>query len=92
MACLKVWDGSEWVTIGAVNRSIGQFYGADNSLGVTSVEVMGDNVDMGVPVTRASQAANVAVRFRRKGIVSSDWTLRLFKNGTEVATFAVDTT
>ncbi len=69
------------------------FYGEDLSAGVTTVELMEENTEIGIPLARAVSTANVAVKFRRAaGAAPGDWTLRLFKNGVEVATFAVPTT
>ncbi len=78
---------------GAGGRFEQNFYGQDLGAGVTSVELMEENTDIGIPVPRAIQTANVAVKYRRNaGAAPGDWTLRLFKNGIEVATFAVSTT
>lgn len=69
------------------------FYGENLAIGVTAVEVMGDNTVIGTPIARAVKTARVAVKFRRIGVVSpGNWTLRLFKNGVQVATFSVATT
>jgi hypothetical protein len=70
------------------------FYGEDMTAGVTAVELMEENTDadMGIPIARAVSTGNVAVKFRRQGAaVLGDWTLRLFRNGVQVATFAVST-
>jgi len=69
------------------------FYGEDAASGVTTVELMEENTDIGIPLARSVSSANVAVKFRRAaGAAPGDWTLRLFKNGVEAATFAVPTT
>lgn len=69
------------------------FYGEDLSNGVTAVNVMGDNTEIGIPIARAVKTGRVAVKFRRAvGPAPGDWTLRLFKNGVQVATFTVATT
>ena len=69
------------------------FYGEDLSAGVTDVELMEENTDIGIPFARAMRTGSVAVKVQRAaGAAPGDWTLRLFKNGVEVATFAVPTT
>lgn len=69
------------------------FYGEDISAGVTDVELMEENTEIGIPLARAVKMSKVAVKFQRAvGAAPGDWTLRLFKNGAEVATFAVPTT
>ncbi len=69
------------------------FYGQDLSVGVTSVELMGLNTEIGIPFPKSMKTGTVVVKYRRAaGTPPGDWTLRLFKNGTEVATFAVPTT
>lgn len=69
------------------------FYGEDLDTGVTSVELMEENTEIGIPVTRAISAGTVAVKFRRSaGTAPGNWTLRLYKNGVQVATFTVATT
>ena len=69
------------------------FYGEDLSAGVTSVELMEENTEIGIPLARSLRTAKVAVKIQRAaGAPPGDWTLRLFKNGAEVATFAVPTT
>ena len=69
------------------------FYGEDLSAGVTSLELMEENTDIGIPAATALSAGKVAVKYRRaSGAAPGDWTLRLFKNGVQVATFAVLTT
>ena len=69
------------------------FYGEDLGSGVTSVELMEENTEIGIPLARILRTARVAVKFRRNvGAAPGDWTLRLFQNGVEVATFAVATT
>ncbi len=70
-----------------------RFYGEGLGGGVTSVELMEENTDIGIPLVRALRTARVAVKFLRiSGAAPGDWTLRLFKNGIEVATFSVATT
>ena len=69
------------------------FYGEDAGAGVTSVNVMGANTEIGIPFPTPVVTRNVAVRFRRDaGAPPGDWTLRLFKNGVQVATFTAATT
>ena len=69
------------------------FYGEDLSVGATSVELMEENTEIGIPIARAVSTGRVAVKFKRAtGAAPGNWTLRLFKNGVEVATFAVPTT
>ena len=69
------------------------FYGEDLSAGVTAVELMEENTVICIPFARTVSTGNVAVKFRRAaGAAPGNWTLRLFKNGAEVATFAVVTT
>jgi len=69
------------------------FYGEDLSAGVTAVELMEENTDIGIPFARTVSTGNVAVKFRRAaGAAPGNWTLRLLKNGAEVATFTVVTT
>ena len=69
------------------------FYGEDLSSGVTAVELMEENTEIGIPFASTVSTGHVAVKFRRAaGAAPGDWTLRLFKNGAEVATFAVETT
>lgn len=94
-----VIDGALLVTaVGAVPgaglpRFSLNFYGEDTGAGVTSIELMEENTDIGIPLARALRTARVAVKFRRDtGAAPGDWTLRLFQNGVEVATFAVATT
>lgn len=83
----------ESVTRYAPKRFQQNFYGEDNGAGVTSVNLMGANTVVGIPVPTAIKTRNVAVRFRRSaGTAPGDWTLRLFKNGSQVATFSVGTT
>lgn len=92
-----VIDGALLVTavgvgVGASRFSM-NFYGEDLGAGVTSVELMEENTEIGIPLARALRTARVAVKFRRdSGAAPGDWTLRLFQNGAEVATFAVATT
>lgn len=91
-----VEDGAVLVTglsVGSGGRFQWPFYGEDSSGGVTAVELMEENTQIGIPLARAVSTGNVAVKFRRAaGAAPGDWTLRLFKNGAEVATFAVGTT
>lgn len=91
-----VEDGALLVTgiaAGAGGRFQLPFYGEDLSAGVTTVELMELNTEIGIPLARAVSTGNVAVKFRRDaGAAPGNWTLRLFKNGVEVATFAVLTT
>ena len=69
------------------------FYGEDAGVGVTSVELMEENTEIGIPFVRAARVGRVVVKFRRDlGADPGDWTLRLFRNGIEVATFTVPTT
>ena len=69
------------------------FYGQNLSAGVTIVELMEENDQIGIPFARTVSTGNVAVKFRRNaGAPPGDWTLHLFKNGAEVATFTVATT
>lgn len=69
------------------------FYGENLANGVTSVEVMDGNTELGIPTARAASLGRVSVKFRRaNGPAPGDWTLRLLKNGVQVATFAVGTT
>lgn len=89
-----VRDGALLITgIAAGGRFQLPFYGEDLSAGVTSVELMEENTEIGIPLARAVSTGRVAVKFKRAaGAAPGDWTLRLFKNGVEVATFAVLTT
>ena len=69
------------------------FYGEDLTSAVTSVELMEENTDIGIPMPRAVKTGKVAVKFRRLGgAAPGNWTARLFKNGVEAATFTVATT
>ena len=69
------------------------FYGEDLSAGVTAVELMEENTVIGIPLARSVSTGRVAVKFRRDaGAAPGDWTLHLFRNGVEVATFTVPTT
>lgn len=75
------------------NRFQTPFYGENLSVAVTDVEVMGGNTEIGTPIARAVKTGRVSVKFRRaQGAAPGNWTLRLFKNGVQVATFAVATT
>ena len=92
-----VEDGALLVTgdglAGTGGRFQWNFYGEDPGSGVTSVELMEENTEIGIPLARAVSTGNVAVKFRRNaGPAPGDWTLRLFKNGVLAATFAVATT
>lgn len=94
-----VLDGALLVTdvgggaAGAV-RFLQNFFGQNPASGVTTVGLHGSDLDnLGVPTVGAHQTRNVAVRFRRDaGAPPGNWTLRLFRNDIEVATFAVPTT
>ena len=95
----QVIDGALLVTAvggvpgGGAARFQTNFYGEDAGAGVIEVGLMGDNTVIGIPIARALQNGNVAVIFRRAGgAPPGDWTLRLFRNGVEAATFAVATT
>ncbi len=76
------------------------FSGENAGSGRTAVNVMdtaaigfGLNTEMGITIARAVSTGNVAVKFRRDaGAAPGSWTLRLFKNDIEVATFTVATT
>lgn len=69
-----------------------RFEGEDDAAGITSVDLM-DGSDIGVPITRSLKTVNVAVNIEYLDTSSpTAWTARLFKNGVEVATFAVATT
>ena len=93
-----VEDGALLITAvggggGGAGRFQTNFYGEDPGAGVTDVELMEENTEIGIPLARAVNTGNVAVKFQRNaGAAPGDWTLRLFKNGIEVATFAVSTT
>ncbi len=90
-------DGNLLVAL-APGSSVGgrfqmNFYGEDPGSGVTTVELMEENTEIGIPLARAVRTGNVAVKFRRNaGAAPGDWTLRLFKNGVEAAIFLVGTT
>ncbi len=75
-------------------RFLHRFYGEDLNVGATSVDLMGADADLvGIPLPAAVTTRNVAVKIRRDaGAAPGDWTLRLFKNDVEVATFTVETT
>lgn len=69
------------------------FYGENLANGVVSVDVMDGNNELGIPIARSASVGPVSVKFRRAGgAPPGDWTLRLFKNGVQVATFSVATT
>ena len=69
------------------------FYGEDLSVGVTAVELMEENTHIGIPFATTVSTGNVAAKFRRAaGAAPGNWTLRLFKNGVQAATFSVGTT
>ena len=79
-------------SLGAYQNS---YYGEDLSGSVTNIQLMGANDSplVGVPFTRAVTASNVAVNYTRlAGAAPGDWTLHVFKNDVEVATFTVPTT
>lgn len=92
-----VIDGALLVTdvgggAGVSARTFLNFYGEDSG-SPTSIELMEENTEIGIPLARAVSTGNVAVKFRRDtGAAPGDWTLRLFKNGVLAATFAVGTT
>ncbi len=90
-----VEDGALLVTGisgGGAGRFQMNFYGEDAGAGVTSILLM-ESTATRIPFARAVDSGNVAVRFRRAlGAAPGDWTLRLFRNGLEVATFTVATT
>ena len=95
----QVIDGALLVTAvggvpgGGAARFQTNFYGEDAGAAVTEVNLMEENLVIGIPVARALQAGNVAVIFRRDGgAAPGNWTLRLFRNDVEQATFAVATT
>lgn len=67
------------------------FYGEDAGIGVTSVNLMGANDELGIPFPTPVITRNVAVAIRRDADPGGPWTARLFKNGVEVATFSVAT-
>ncbi len=86
---LRSGDGS---TGSGAARYVLNFFGESTGVGlVTSVNLMGANTDgVDIPLTRGLKTAVVAVTVRRVGSAGlGDWTLRLFKNDVEVATFAV---
>lgn len=59
---------------------------------VTEVDMHGNND--AVPLAKAVQTGAVAVRFCHTGTAPpsiGDWTLKLLKNGVQVATFSVET-
>ena len=89
-----VVDGALLVT-GISGGSGGRFqtnYYGERTTVVTSVLLM-QEADTRVAIARAVSTGNVAVRYERAaGAPPGDWTLRLFKNGLEVATFVVATT
>lgn len=68
------------------------FFGEDNRELVEELDMHGTND--GVPIAKAIRTGAVAVRFRHSGFVPpaiGDWTLRLLRNGIQVATFTVNT-
>ena len=94
-----VIDGALLVTdvgsgAGGTVRFLQNFYGQDLSAGVTAVDLHGDDLDdLGIPTVGAHQTRNVAVRIRRDAAAApGSWTLRLFRNDIEVATFTAATT
>ncbi len=66
------------------------FYAEDSGSGVTSVNLMGLNSDLEIMMVQRTKLSDVAVKFRSFS-PSGPWTLRLFKNNSEVATFSVET-
>ncbi len=93
-----VEDGALLITaVGGIPSGAGgrfemNFYGQDSGSGVTSVELMEENTEIGIPLARALKTGNVAVKFRHVGLGGiGPWTLRLFKNGALAATFSVAT-
>lgn len=72
------------------------FYGQNVLTGITTFGLMGTPTSghpPDIPLARAVSTGRVAVKFQRPaGPPPGNWTLRLFKNGVEVATFAVPTT
>ena len=96
-----VVDGALLVTdvgagAGGAVRFLQNFSGQDSGSGVISVNVMGAasaTRELGIPIVGAHQTRNVAVRIRRDAAAApGSWTLRLFRNDIEVATFTVATT
>ena len=69
-------------------------YGENLAVGVTSVNLKArDSDDLGTPFPVGVKTRNVVVRIRHNTAAAvGDWTLRLFKNDVEVATFAVGMT
>ncbi len=78
---------------GAVRWSENQ-YGQDLGLNVTSVDMKArDSDDLGTPFPVATKTRNVVVRIRHNTSGPlGNWTLRLFRNDIEVATFSVGMT
>lgn len=69
------------------------YYGQDLGVGVTSITLMGDNLIIGTPFANPVTISAISVKFSRaSGSPPGDWTLRIQRNGTEVATFSVPTT
>lgn len=66
-------------------------YGENLALGATSVDLMArDSSDLGTPFPVGVKTRNVVVRIRHNTSGPlGNWTLRLFKNDVEVATFSV---
>ncbi len=93
----EVIDGALVVTaIGGLPGGGGSFqwnfFGEDNRDLVEEIDLHGTN-DV-VPIAKAIQTGAVAVRFRHRGFtppVAGPWTLRLLRNGVQVATFTVNT-
>lgn len=76
--------------VGAEEAKFLRFSGSDSGSGVTSVD-MGLPAT-GVPIPTSVNVGAVAVAFQHDASSGvGDWTLRLRKNGTEVATFSVST-
>ncbi len=69
-------------------------YGQDLGLNVTSVDMKArDSDDLGTPFPVATKTRNVVVRIRHNTSGPlGNWTLRLFRNDIEVATFSVGMT
>lgn len=69
------------------------FYGQNLGSSVTSIELMGDNTVIGNPFAKTVTISGISVKFSRaSGTPPGNWTLRIQRNGTEIATFAVPTT
>lgn len=69
------------------------YYGQDLGTGVTSIHLMGNNLIIGTPFAKPVTISAISVKFSRaSGSPPGNWTLRIQRNGTEVATFSVPTT